>query len=168
MAAAQRCCGLAKIDCHSLTPPGTNLPQFPAASPLAARVAAPAAPMRNGVGSTGSAPPVNMTSAACVSPQPAIGRIVRSASFDVVMILQSPARGDPGHCVWGAAHIHLHAGRTHRNSEGETTSPLPTFHGSTWSPRPSPIDPPAYRGEVARPIRAGPEGGTPRGPLSLL
>ena len=28
MAAAQRCRGLAKIDCHSLTPPGTNLPQF--------------------------------------------------------------------------------------------------------------------------------------------
>src|ERR1700719_1944759 len=51
------------------------------------REAAPAAPMRNGVGSTGSAPPVNMTSAACVSPQPAIGRIVRSASFGVVMIL---------------------------------------------------------------------------------
>ena len=45
------------------------------------------APMRNGVGSTGSAPPVNMTSAACVSPQPEIGRIVRSASFGVVMIL---------------------------------------------------------------------------------
>src|SRR5258708_8825008 len=58
-----------------------------AASPLASRVAAPAAPMWNGVGSTGSAPPVNMTSAACVSPQPAISRIVRSASFGVVMIL---------------------------------------------------------------------------------
>ena len=28
MAAAQRRRGLAKIDCHSLTPPGTNLPQF--------------------------------------------------------------------------------------------------------------------------------------------
>jgi hypothetical protein len=28
VAAAQRCCGLAKIDCHSLTPLGTNLPQF--------------------------------------------------------------------------------------------------------------------------------------------
>src|SRR5262245_54205870 len=42
--------------------------------------------MRNGVGSTGSAPPVNMTSAACVSPQPAIGRMVRSACVGVVMI----------------------------------------------------------------------------------
>src|SRR6516164_4311937 len=141
---------------------------WPGEDPLSLADAAPAAPIRNGVGSTGSAPPVNMTSAACVSPQPAIGRIVRSASFDVVMILQSPARGDPGHCVWGAAHIHLHAGRTHRNSEGETTSPLPTFRGSTWSPRPSQLTLPPTRGEVARPIRAGPEEGTPRGPLSLL
>ena len=28
MAAAQRSCGLAKINCHSLTPPGTSLPQL--------------------------------------------------------------------------------------------------------------------------------------------
>ena len=28
MAAAQRCRGLAKIDCHALTPPGANLPQL--------------------------------------------------------------------------------------------------------------------------------------------
>ena len=57
-----------------------------AASPLAARAAAPAAPIQNGVGSTGSAPPVKTTSAACPSAQPAIGRIVRSVSSGVVMI----------------------------------------------------------------------------------
>src|SRR6476620_11261233 len=28
VAAAQRSCGLAKINCHSLTPPGTSLPQL--------------------------------------------------------------------------------------------------------------------------------------------
>src|SRR6266540_3654730 len=28
VAAAQRSCGLTKINCHSLTPPGTSLPQF--------------------------------------------------------------------------------------------------------------------------------------------
>src|SRR5215510_9512667 len=56
--------------------------------------------MRNGVGSTGSAPPVNMTSTACLLSQPAIGRIVRSVSFGVVMILyREPV--DPGHCAWG-------------------------------------------------------------------
>src|SRR5262249_41529709 len=62
--------------------------------------------MRNGVGSTGSAPPVNMTSAACVSPQLAIGRIVRSASSGVVMIWQ-PEPVEPPVIVQGAAtHIH--------------------------------------------------------------
>jgi hypothetical protein len=50
------------------------------------RPTAPAAPMRNGVGSTGSAPPVNTTSAACPSHQPAIGRIMRSASFGAAII----------------------------------------------------------------------------------
>jgi hypothetical protein len=36
---------------------------------------------------TGSAPPVNTTSAIGASSQPAIGKTVRSASFGVVMIL---------------------------------------------------------------------------------
>src|SRR5207302_3677486 len=62
--------------------------------------------MRNGVGSTGSAPPVNVTSVACVSPQPAIGRTVRSASSGVVMILQPRARGGPVIVHGTAAHIH--------------------------------------------------------------
>jgi hypothetical protein len=71
-----------------------------AASAAAARVAAPAAPIRNGVGSTGSAPPVNVTSTACLLSQPAIGRIVRSASFGVVMICnREPV--NPSHCAWG-------------------------------------------------------------------
>src|SRR5260221_8913286 len=62
--------------------------------------------MRNGVGSTGSAPPVNMTSAACPSPQPAIGRIVRSASFGVVMICSSLSPWNPSIVHGSAAHIH--------------------------------------------------------------
>src|SRR6516225_5794386 len=71
-----------------------------AARALAARVAAPAAPMRNGVGSTGSTPPVNTTSVACVSPQPATAKIVRSASFGVVMTSnREPV--ETGHSAWG-------------------------------------------------------------------
>src|SRR5215475_881632 len=42
--------------------------------------------MRNGVGSTGSSPPVKDTAAACPSGQPAIGRIVQSAAFGPIMI----------------------------------------------------------------------------------
>jgi len=84
-AAAQRCRGLAKINCHLPCPPpgceGRHTGAEAAKPGLRREVAALAVPMRNGVGSTGSAPPANVTSAACVSPQPAIGRIVRSASF---------------------------------------------------------------------------------------
>src|SRR5262249_58320106 len=57
----------------------------PPATPAAAAAAPPATPMRNGVGSTGSAPPVKVTEAARSVGQSAAGRIERRASFGVVM-----------------------------------------------------------------------------------
>jgi len=84
-AAAQRCRGLAKdSNCHLLPPPGAEGANSaePQARMRRSRSHWPL-PMRNGVGSTGRHTG-DVTSAACVSPQPAIGRIVRSASFGVV------------------------------------------------------------------------------------
>src|SRR5215510_15894236 len=80
--------------------------------------------MRNGVGSTGSAPPVNMTSTACLLSQPAIGRIVRSVSFGVVMILyREPV--DPGHCAWGrSAHPSCEVPQLPPGGQGPVNAPL--------------------------------------------
>ena len=65
-----------------------------AASPVAASVAAPATPMRNGVGRIGSVPPVNATVSARSADQPATGRIERKASCG--MVVTSPVHGSMG------------------------------------------------------------------------
>ena len=61
--------------------------------------------MQNGVGRTGSAPPANTTSAAWRPDEPAIDRMLRSASLDRVMIsfVSSPTRGNDAQQAGNAA-----------------------------------------------------------------
>ena len=61
MAAAQGCGGMADVDRDGLAAAGAQFPQVGGGKPVAARVAAPATPMRNGVGRIGSVPPANVT-----------------------------------------------------------------------------------------------------------
>ena len=72
-AAAQRCRGLAQIDGDLLLAAGALLPQMRGGEAGGGDVAAPATPTRNGVGRTGSSPPVNVTSATVSADQPATG-----------------------------------------------------------------------------------------------